>query len=112
MKVGTVPQIQGEQGSDTGAHRMRLIACMMNHSSWRTRPPAAVTLLPGGGTGQRNVDFLRFVPMSGVVGFGSKEQEAAGDPFAREWPSEADNLTPPIIFQECRADLGRRVGLP
>ena len=84
---------------------------MMNYRPGRALPPTAVALLPRRGTGQRNVDFFRFVPMSRVVGFGSEEQETARDPLAREWTAEAHELTPPVILQERSANFTRRVGL-
>src|SRR5882724_10919664 len=51
VQVGTAPQIQGEECACTCPHRVRLIACMMDHRAWRALPPTAVTLLPRRGTG-------------------------------------------------------------
>src|SRR5712671_4609075 len=90
---------------------MRLIACMLNYRPWRVFSPAAVALGPRRGTCQRNVNLLRFVPMTGVVGFRSKEQEAAGDPFAGEWATETYDLTPAVVLQEACTDFGCRVSV-
>jgi hypothetical protein len=83
----------------------------MNYGSRRLFSPDIIALQPGSGSGQGHVDFLRFVPMARVMGCWSEEQEAARDSCAGELPAESHNLTPSVILEKLRIDVGYRVGL-
>src|ERR1700676_791148 len=83
----------------------------MNQRPWRSVPPYRVTLLPSGRAAQRQVHFLGFVAVAGIVGGRPQDQKPAGDPLARQGSIIAEDFAPPVIIEEGKPKFLRRVGL-
>ena len=107
-RVVAAPQVQRQQGTGAGAHGVRLLAGVMNRRSRRPLPPYRVALLPSRGAAQRQVDFLGFVTVAGIVGGRAQEQKAAGDPLARQRTARAENFAPSVVVEKsARRDRAR-----
>src|SRR5258708_26496400 len=84
----------------------------MNQCSRGPFLPQRVTLLPRCRAAQRQIYFLRFVTVAGIMGGWAQDQKAAGDPLARQGSiSATQDFGPSIIVEESAIDILRSVSL-
>src|SRR5882724_2161476 len=84
----------------------------MNQCTRISFPPGRVTLLPCCRAAQRQVYFLRFVTVAGIMGRWTQDQKAAGDPFARQGSVPApQDFAPSIVVEKGAVEIFCSVSL-
>ena len=85
---------------------------MLDHRARRPRDEAFFAAHPERLARERQIDFLGFVRVGGILGLGAEHQEAAGDLLASDRTAQADQFRPAVAFEKFGTEIGRRIGLP
>ena len=111
-EVVASPKVKREQRAAAGTHGVRFVAGVMNQCSRGSFPPDRVTLLPCCRAAQRQVYFLRFVAVAGIVRGWAQDQKAAGDPLARQGSVPApQDFAPSIVVEKGAIEIFCSVSL-